>query len=79
MYGRVQPCAHGVQRLVRGDLDCSRGVRGQRQAQRPPAARMCTVPGMAVRDVPARGESTGQSGCGSAGRLGKANVRSRLR
>jgi hypothetical protein len=58
MYGRVQPCAHGVQRqMVRGDLDYSRGVRGQRQAQRPPAARM----------------RTGQSGRGTADRLGKAN------
>ena len=30
-------------------------------------------PAWPVRDVPARGESTGQSGRGSAGRLGTAN------
>ena len=44
---------------------------GKRNVLRQHACAQC--PAWPVRDVPARGESTGQSGRGTAGRLGKAN------
>ena len=44
---------------------------GNRDSLRQHASAGC--PAWLVRDVPARGESAGQSGRGTAGRLGKAN------